>query len=219
MTGPAALLGGFEAALAGPPGADRWWLVTEDGVRVPLPVRRWHGGPEPALAGVLDRCAGPTIDLGCGPGRLAAALAGRGLVALGVDVSPAAVRLARARGAVAVRRDLFGPLPAEGRWAHALLVDGNIGIGGDPVRLLRRCAGLVRPGGTTLVEFAPPGSGLWRGGARVTSGSPGGERLGASFRWAWAGVEWAPSLAAAAGLTVAAVLPLDGRWFVELSRP
>ena len=32
-----------------------------------------------------------------------------------------------------LRRDLFAPLPGEGRWHHVLLADGNIGIGGDPV--------------------------------------------------------------------------------------
>jgi SAM-dependent methyltransferase len=92
---------------------------------------------------IMDSCRGPALDLGCGPGRLTAGLVARGSGALGVDVSAAAVRATRRRGAPAVRRDLFGPLPAEGLWRHALLVDGNIGIGGDPVRLLTRCAALL----------------------------------------------------------------------------
>lgn len=222
MTGPAVLVGGFETALAEPvelSGEGAHWLVFGDGERVPLPVRRWHGPPEPALTEVVRRCTGPTIDLGCGPGRLTAALAERGLVALGVDVSAAAVRLARGRGAAALRRDVLAPLPAEGRWAHALLVDGNIGIGGDPVRLLRRCSGLLRPGGTALVELAPPGAGLWRGRAYVTSdGRAGGDERGPAFRWARVGAELAEPLASAAGFRVAAVLPVDHRWFVELVR-
>jgi hypothetical protein len=36
-----------------------------------------------------------------------------------------------------------------------LLMDGNIGIGGDPADLLRRCAELVRPDGLVLVEVDP----------------------------------------------------------------
>lgn len=40
---------------------------------------------------------GPIVDLGCGPGHIAAFLAGRGLPAIGVDLSPAMVALARAR--------------------------------------------------------------------------------------------------------------------------
>ncbi|GAA4575872.1 class I SAM-dependent methyltransferase [Micromonospora coerulea] len=223
MTGPAVLAGGFEAALADPadrPDEGAHWLVLGDGVRVPLPVRRWHGPPEPALTEVVQRCSGPTIDLGCGPGRLTAALAERGLVALGVDVSAAAVRLARGRGAAALHRDVLAPLPGEGRWAHALLVDGNIGIGGDPVRLLRRCAGLLRPGGTALVELASPGAGLWRGRAYVVSGArDAAAERGPAFRWARVGVELVGPLASAAGLRVAAVLPVDRRWFVELVRP
>ena len=48
------------------------------------------------------------------------------------------------RGGAALRRDVFAPLPGEGRWYTALLADGNVGIGGDPVALLqpapRRCS-------------------------------------------------------------------------------
>ena len=36
------------------------------------------------------------------------------------------------RGATVLQRDIFGPLPGEGRWGTALLFDGNVGIGGDP---------------------------------------------------------------------------------------
>ncbi|MFC4145652.1 methyltransferase domain-containing protein [Micromonospora mangrovi] len=222
MTGAAVLAGGFDAALAEPAGRvgeHRHWLVLADGERLPLPVRRWHGPLEPALERLVQRCVGPTVDLGCGPGRLTAALAARGLVALGVDVSAGAVRLARERGAVALCRDVLGPLPGEGRWAHALLVDGNIGIGGDPLRLLRRCADLLRPGGTALVELAAPGAGLWRGRAHVVSGGGDGrEARGPSFRWARVGVELAEPLASAAGFRVADVLPAHRRWFVELVR-
>ncbi|SBT52852.1 methyltransferase domain-containing protein [Micromonospora auratinigra] len=215
MTAPTVSVEDFGAAFAGPDApAGPHWLVLGDGLRLPLPVGRWHGPPESALAGILGRCAGPTIDLGCGPGRLTAELAGRGLVALGVDVSAGAVRLARQRGATALRRDVLAPLPGEGRWAHALLIDGNIGIGGDPVRLLRRTAGLLRTGGTALVELAPPGTGLWRGPAYV---STDGTR-GPTFRWARVGVELAGAVAAASGFRAAAVLPAGGRWFVELAR-
>jgi SAM-dependent methyltransferase len=93
------------------------------------------------------------VDIGCGPGRLAAELAGRGVPALGVDVSPVAVLLTRAAGATALRRSIFDRLPGEGRWQHALLIDGNIGIGGDPAALLSRVKQLLRPeGAEVLVE-------------------------------------------------------------------
>ncbi|MDQ7911243.1 methyltransferase domain-containing protein [Phytohabitans sp. ZYX-F-186] len=187
------------------------WLVDERGERVRLPLGRWHGPAEPSLRTLLDRCAGPALDVGCGPGRAAAELASRGLVALGIDTCPAAVRLARRRGAAALRRSVFAPLPGEGRWAHALLLDGNIGIGGDPVALLRRCAQVLRPGGTVLVEVDAPGAGLWRGSARLLPGP--------AFAWARVGVEAVGPVAARAGLTLRAVSEHDGRWFAELARP
>ncbi|MFY1670591.1 class I SAM-dependent methyltransferase [Plantactinospora sp. WMMB334] len=195
------------------------WLLRAGGAAYPLPVRRWHGPPEPAVAPVVARCLGPTIDLGCGPGRLTAALARRGLATLGVDISAHAVRLTRARGAAALRRDIFAPLPGEGRWAHALLIDGNIGIGGDPVALLRRCAALLAPDGTVLTELEPPGTGLWQGLAHVDPVGPGrGPGRSAVFRWARVGVEAVGRVAADAGLRVTALLCSGDRWFAELVR-
>jgi SAM-dependent methyltransferase len=205
----------FDTAYAS--GVRTCWLVGADGRRTRLPLRRWHGPPEPAVRALVDRCAGPTLDVGCGPGRLTAELAGRGLVALGVDTSAAAVRLARRRGAAALRRDVFEPLPGEGRWSHVLLVDGNIGIGGDPVTLLRRCAGLLRRGGTAMVELDPPGAGLWRGHARLAADHPAGRE--AAFCWARLGVDAVHRLAADAGLDARAVFERDRRWFAELVRP
>lgn len=51
-------------------------------------------------------------------------------------------------------RSVFDPLPDEGGWGTALLIDGNIGIGGDPRRLLRRVRALVHREGLLLVEVA-----------------------------------------------------------------
>jgi SAM-dependent methyltransferase len=105
---------------------------------------------------LLARVDGPTVDLGCGPGRLTAAVIRAGFPALGVDISPSAVRLARRRGASALAQCLFDPVPGEGTWTHVLLADGNIGIGGDPRRLLRRAATLLVPGGAIHVELDRP---------------------------------------------------------------
>ncbi|MFJ8579841.1 class I SAM-dependent methyltransferase [Micromonospora sp. NPDC093277] len=205
----------FAPALRPQPGVH--WLTQADGRGRRLPVRRWHGPPEPATAAVVARCAGPTLDVGCGPGRLTLALARAGRTAVGVDISPYAVRLTRARGAVAVHRDVFAALPGEGRWAHVLLVDGNIGIGGDPYALLRRCRALIRAGGTVLVELEPPGPGLWRGHARLTSRSPAGDvRRSDAFRWARLDTVAVHDTARAAGLAVRDVFEVGRRWFGEL---
>ncbi|TDC82100.1 class I SAM-dependent methyltransferase [Micromonospora sp. KC606] len=195
--------------------AGAYWLVGPDGLRSRLPVRRWHGAAEVTTAPVVARCVGPTLDLGCGPGRLTAALTRAGTTALGVDVSARAVALTRARGAVAVRADLFDPLPAEGRWAHVVLLDGNIGIGGDPVALLSRCRSLLGPAGTVLVELDPPGAGSWQGLAHVLSGRD----RGPVFRWARLDTEAVHDTAARAGLAVREVFRAGRRWFAELPAP
>ena len=122
-----------------------------------LPISRWQAKPDEGDEQILRRCTGATVDIGCGPGRLTKELLSRGIVAMGIDVVPEAVRQTRERGAAALRRDVFDVLPCEGRWQTALLADGNIGIGGNPVRLLRRLNRLVRVGGRVIADLAPPG--------------------------------------------------------------
>ena len=110
-----------------------------------LPLRRWAGGITAGDRFLLAHCEGPTIDLGCGPGRLTAELARRGVRTLGVDLSGEAVEAAAARSAPVLRADLFGPLPGEGHWRTALLADGNVGIGGAPAACSVGCAAWSRP--------------------------------------------------------------------------
>ena len=62
------------------------------------------------------------------------------------------------RGGAALRRDVFDTLPGEGRWETALLADGNVGIGGDPVALLRRLREVLDPRGRVVAEVAAPGT-------------------------------------------------------------
>lgn len=198
----------FDPILTGQPAQ----LVGEDGRILPVAPRRWLAPADGEDDWLLNRCAGPTVDLGCGPGRLVTELAGRGIPALGVDCSPIAVRQCHSRGAAVLHRDVFATLPGEGHWHHVLLADGNIGIGGDPVRLLRRCAALLRVGGTMLVEAEHPGAGLWRGIARLQLA---GGSSGPWFPWAVAELPVLTALAALAGLEVAD-RHCENRCFVEL---
>ena len=101
---------------------------------------------------MVARCEPPVIDLGCGPGRMVQALSESGRAALGVDMSSVAVGLSMARGGLALRRRINQPLPAEGRWGTALLMDGNVGMGGDVATLLARCVQPVRPDGLVICE-------------------------------------------------------------------
>ncbi|MBC6446108.1 class I SAM-dependent methyltransferase [Actinokineospora xionganensis] len=187
------------------------WLELATGERIELSSDRWRATACPADETMLDRCAGPTLDVGCGPGRLTVALTRRGVPALGVDVSPIAVAMTRARGGTALRRDVYGPLPGEGHWNHILLADGNIGIGGDPVRLLRRLRELLTPGGTALIETHRPGIGLRPARARLTQTGPW-------FDWAFLGADAVPATARGAGFDVGWLGHREDRWFAELVR-
>lgn len=190
------------------------FLRRGDGWLLPLDVERWCEPPDHADRTVLGRCRGTVLDIGCGPGRLVAALAARGHRALGIDVSPEAVaRTARAGGS-ALHRSVFDPLPGEGRWNTALLIDGNIGIGGDPAALLARMAAVLAPTGTLIVECDDVDVDE-RCEVRVADGR-GGE--GAPFTWARVGVPALTTHAAATGWALADQWTTAGRAFVELRR-
>ncbi|MFC9239174.1 class I SAM-dependent methyltransferase [Streptomyces decoyicus] len=131
------------------------FLRRSDGWLLPLEVERWCAGADTADLSALRRCEGAVLDIGCGPGRLVAALAAQGRRALGIDVSAAAVARTTATGGSALHRSVFDSLPHEGSWDTALLLDGNIGIGGDPHTLLSRTAELVTSKGLLIVETTP----------------------------------------------------------------
>ncbi len=179
-----------------------------------LPVGRWLGPVDEADCAVLAHAAAPVLDIGCGPGRHLAALAATGHAGLGLDLSPVAVRLARARGAEAILRSVFADVPRAGTWRTALLLDGNIGIGGAPEALLARAGALVAPGGAVLVETGPPDAPTRR--VRVRLETPGA--ISPWFGWATVGAGGIAPLARAAGLRPAETFSAGGRWFARLER-
>ncbi|HUR73554.1 MAG TPA: class I SAM-dependent methyltransferase [Sporichthya sp.] len=186
----------------------------DTGAALPFDTARWLDGPDAADESLLARCTGPTIDVGCGPGRLVRALTARGIPALGVDVSGAAVALARSSGAMVLRRSVFERLPGAGRWQAVLLADGNIGIGGNTTRLLVRLRELLAPRGQVLVEVEP-GHGVGHFTATVTG--PSGETL-ATFPWARIGAGPLTELAAPLGYVADEHWSVGERQFVGLRR-
>jgi SAM-dependent methyltransferase len=202
----------YDRALDG----ERCWIRHDDGQVRSLPVRRWLGGEH--ADGRFDRavvglCKGPTIDLGCGPGRLVTELIRRGVPALGVDQSATAVGLARGSGAPVLRRDVFGPLPGIGRWQTVLLADGNVGLGGDPHRVLRRAAELLRHGGHCIAEFEALTRGIHTGWVRLESS----RTIGPWFQWASVGIDCAAEIAEEAGLTLTHVHSIGTRVVASLT--
>jgi SAM-dependent methyltransferase len=179
-----------------------------------LPVERWLGPVTQADRMVVAACEAPVLDVGCGPGRLLEALEQAGKPALGVDLSPEAVGLARRRGGRAIHGCFFSDLPAEPRWRTILLLDGNIGIGGDPVALLRRVAALLHAGGEAIVEVAPSGFPTRRTRVRIE----GAGQISEWFPWAEVSEDGIGATAAAAGMREAGSLAGDGRVFARLRR-
>ncbi len=207
----AGAIGLYEEALAVPGAVVT--LRTARGHALPLQVDRWCGPPDAADEELLRRCRPPVLDIGCGPGRLTIALAERGIPVLGVDISGTAVARVHQAGACAIRRSVFDPLPGQGRWVTAVLADGNIGIGGYPDELLRRCARLLAPGGRLLVEVEHEDI-----DERMSAWLEHADgRCGPVFPWARLGVSGLLRLATAAGLTLAEEWRHAGRVFVAFT--
>jgi SAM-dependent methyltransferase len=185
-----------------------------DGTTSLLPVHRWVADATTEEEMVLRRIIGPALDIGCGPGRHVAALARRGVPALGLDVAPAAVLLAQRRGAAVLQRSVFERVPASGRWNSALLLDGNIGIGGDAVALLCRVGKLLRRGGRVIVEVGGPGSPTRSVAARLEAGTT----ISEWFPWMEVGTDDIARLGRTAGFTTVEIEVIASRWFVTLQR-
>jgi SAM-dependent methyltransferase len=194
--------------------ADAITVRSSDGRAWPLALQRYLGPLAAADEDVLARASAPVLDVGCGPGRHVLALARRGSLALGVDVSPVAVRIARERGAIVHQASVFDHIPGAGTWGSALLLDGNIGIGGRPTALLARLARLLRPGGVVLAELeagdAPSGP------TRIRLEAAGA--VSDWFRWAHVGIDAIGGHAGAAGLALHETWEVEGRWFACLAR-
>ena len=185
----------------------------EDGRSVLLDLPRWTAPAAGADQALLDRCTGPALDLGCGPGRLTRGLVARGLECLGVDVAPVAVALARTGGTPVLHASAFDAVLDDTRWSTVLLADGNIGIGGDPVALLARCRALLTSVGQVLVELDAPDAPT--GAVRVRVESSSGS-TSSWFPWAHVSAGDLAAVACDARLSTTEVWSSGGRWFARL---
>lgn len=103
------------------------------------------------------------LELGCGGGQVASAIADLGHSVVAVDLNPRAVDQARTLASVrtddrmtVVRSDFYA-VDLEERFDVVCLFDGfGIGEDEDQRRLLRRIAEWLTPGGTALIEVYTP---------------------------------------------------------------
>lgn len=125
-------------------------VVEEMHARLGMGLHRWE-------AEVVERyfpATGRILDLGCGPGREAIALAQLGYEVVGADISEAVLERAQVNAAdarVTVEWRLVdglnvppGAFVAITMWAQVL---GNIEQREDQLTLLANCHGALRPGG------------------------------------------------------------------------
>ena len=177
----------------------------------PLDMHRWITAADPVDRSTLVGLRGPLLDIGSGPGRMVEAAIAAGLEAYGLDADPAAVDTSRAAGLPILAGSVFDPLPEERSWSSMLLLDGNIGIGGDVEALLTRCAELLRPGGVLVAEADPDPTRDEVTECRLR-GSDGGE----SDVFPWSRVGLPALLRAAQDFALERVWEQGGRWFVAL---
>jgi SAM-dependent methyltransferase len=198
-------------------------LRAREGTSIPLEIGRWRAAADAVERDLVAGLPDSVIDIGCGPGRMVEAVAASGRRALGIDPSPRAADEAAARGVPVLRRSVFDPLPGEGRWGAALLLDGNVGIGGDPAALLRRVGELLGPGGVLVAEVEPPGVPDETFEVRIERATGDGGAAAAApgpwFRWARVGVDGIASVMDDVGLALGDVVCVGGRWLAHGVRP
>lgn len=188
---------------------------TRSTTRVTMDVARWNADADATDLTLLSRVTGPVLDIGCGPGRMVRAAMDLGMHAVGIDVSAAALEVAARLGGSFVKGSVFDRVPGEGMWQTALLVDGNVGIGGDIPSLLARCRDLLSTTGEIVVELNADPDHEAHYFAEVVDSH--GNRSD-SFPWAEIGLERIRLLLDRLGLTLVQSWELDERAFCRLAR-
>jgi SAM-dependent methyltransferase len=184
------------------------------GREVTYDVLSWCSEASPMERQLLQNVNGPLLDIGCGPGRMLSAARAAGLAAVGIDTSHEAVSRALDRGAHALHQTVFAAVPHPRHWQSILLLDGNIGIGGNIPALLGRCRQLIADSGTLLVELEQEDD-VDTDYLAVLEDSDG--NCSEPFPWARIGLSGLEPRARAAGWTVTLSQRLQGRVICRLS--
>ena len=117
-------------------------------------IQRWQGfraRRTPPIAAVAALPPGDGVDVGCGRGDMAAMLVARGWRMTGVEPSPQACAIARARGLDA-RQGVLETVALEPGAYDAALLRQSLEHMVDPVAALRLVHTALRPGGVVAIS-------------------------------------------------------------------
>ncbi|OLY93507.1 Ubiquinone/menaquinone biosynthesis C-methylase UbiE [Cnuella takakiae] len=107
------------------------------------------------------------VDIGCGPGNIAASLGGAPKLLIGVDVAATSLQIAQKYGYVPVLADATN-LPFESAFADVAVLNAAIHHCEDMEAVLKEAARLVKPGGLLVTDHDPQLSAWnYRGPARL----------------------------------------------------
>ncbi len=179
-----------------------------------LEVDRWLNDADAVDLRILGRVCGPVLDVGCGPGRHVEALTQREIQVLGMDLTPDFVAVAQRSQRPVILHSVFDPVPGGAQWNWVLMLDGSIGIGGDPAALLRRVGCLLAPGGQVLIETEPPE----QRSERLTMVIQSETSRDSWFDWATVSASDVARVARAAHFVLADRWEDSGRWFAQLDK-
>lgn len=138
------------------------WYATAFGAHYPLLYRHRDGAEAQRCLDLLPQLAplgdGPVLDLGCGQGRHLALLAARGVRAVGLDLSPQLLTVARAQATrhPLLRGDMRAIGLADGSCSAVLSLFTAFGYFGGAAAnapVVAEIARVLRPGGHWYLDF------------------------------------------------------------------
>ncbi len=144
-------------------GEARYLIRRDDGYVDEVDVKLYFQGPEdwPEVERrALMRVRGRILDLGCGAGRHLLLLQSLGHEAVGIDISPLALKVSRERGVehcVLMDARYLGFRAVS--FDSALMMGNNFGIAGDPEKtmaLLKDLHRIMRSGGMLIATSIDP---------------------------------------------------------------
>lgn len=100
----------------------------------------------------LEPAGGSVLEIGCGPGLMLAAFRRRGWRVLGIERNAVMADEARRTHGVEVVTTPVEALPSDARFDLIVMFNALEHIG-EPVELLRECAGRLTPGGRLIVSL------------------------------------------------------------------